>query len=231
MTDRPILFRAPMVRALLAGTKTQTRRILNPQPSDDLDNLGDGETLLDMSTGEPVKLHFAVGDRLWVKETWGCHWATDPQKPSEIVPDLWSVRYFADDYIRPASCDGSVALLEQCKKKRVSIFMPRWASRLTLTVTDVRVERLQDCSENDAIAEGIQCANVIVDADCAGGVHREITADRYFSPSDPEDDNPFEYAVDAYHRLWNSINGEGAWEQNPWVVAVSFTVEQRNIDQ
>lgn len=108
--------------------------------------------------------------------------------------------------------------------------MYRWASRITLTVTDVRVERLQDCSEADAIAEGILRENVILGAHCAGGVHSEITGERYFDPSSNDEEDGHEYAVGAYAALWNNINGDGAWEANPWVVAVSFEVAEGNID-
>lgn len=217
MTDRPILFSAPMVCALLAGTKTQTRRILKTRKQPSLiDGTWADSYVLDPGNADWLArdVRFAVGDRLWVKETWACHWSTDDQKPSDIQSDLWSVRYFADDHIRPAERDGSLALLDQCQKKRVSIFMPRWASRTTLNVTDVRVERLQDISEADAKAEGLQ--------------RRMDWLPQYRG----SDSLPWrsEFPRDAYHDLWNSMNGAGAWERNPWVVALTFDVEQRNID-
>jgi hypothetical protein len=121
-----------------------------------------------------------------------------------------------------------LAEIGQCQKKRVSIFMPRWASRLTLTVTDVRVERLQDCSHADAMAEGINCYTFYPSDDhplCDGYTH--IYPDDKESVLHPS-------AKEAYAALWDSINGNrkgASWEANPWVVAISFTAQQRNIDQ
>ena len=94
--------------------------------------------------------------------------------------------------------------------------MPRWASRLTLTVTDVRVERLQDISEADAIAEG--CAPLSHPMGRADLLWHEIGPDQWQAPSR------------WYRTLWDSINGAGAWADNPWVVAVSFDVREGNID-
>ncbi|MES2289327.1 MAG: hypothetical protein V4530_06270 [Pseudomonadota bacterium] len=226
MTDRPILFSAPMVRALLVGTKTQTRRVLGKtgycnifEPGVWLDSY-----VLDPGNAEWRARHipFAVGDRLWVKETWACHWATNDQKPREIAPDLWSVRYFADGFIRPAARDDNMALPEQFSRKRVSIFMPRWASRLTLAVTEVRVERLQEISEADAADEGrapcVRCHDSgWVNSGPDGGWQ---CTEHLCGHTD----------VEWYRDLWDTINGDGAWDKNPWVVALTFTVEQRNID-
>jgi hypothetical protein len=102
--------------------------------------------------------------------------------------------------------------------------MPRWASRLTLTVTDVRVERLQDCSEADAEAEGVERVDY-------QGAQAWKSYETYPDGSrHPHSSVPNRLARISYRELWNSINGAGAWEQNPWVVALTFTVEQRNID-
>lgn len=213
MTDRPILFSAPMVRALLNGSKTQTRRVLKPQPSDDLDNLGDGETVLDMATGKPVNLRFEVGDRLWVRETWYCD-HIDCQRGPYLCPDNMPLTQLVEDgWLHFRATDDPKQWEAGQPKWRTPLHLPRWASRLTLTVTDVRVERLQDCSEADAVAEGIERSE-------------EYWMDYEFPSTqccvDPQS---------SYRTLWNSINGAGAWEQNPWVVAISFTVEKRNIDQ
>jgi len=254
VSDRPILFSAPMVRALLAGTKTQTRRTLRRarvfgtpetkaftlsgdnlaralQGADRFRHLcGDGwfweadafEWQAPATrTGWMAHIGYAPGERLWVKETHAFHWATDDQKSRDMDPELWSVRYIADDFIRPASRDGSAALIDQCKKLRPSIFMPRWASRITLTVTDVRVERLQDISEADVLAEGAP-----LDPN-----HRDGTQDG----SNPymcvgETPHTTQSPRAWYHHVWDSINGAGAWDANPWVVAVSFDVRKGNID-
>ena len=104
-------------------------------------------------------------------------------------------------------------------RPRPSIHMPRWASRITLEIVSVRVERLQDISEEDAIAEGVYCGNVIVYSYYENG-HHEVWEDRYFFDGGP--DEGFESAVDAYAALWDSINGEGSWEKNPWVWVIEF---------
>jgi hypothetical protein len=98
--------------------------------------------------------------------------------------------------------------------------MPRWASRITLEITGVRVERLQDISEEDALAEGICCQNVIIGCNCNNGSHTEESADRYFF--DDCNEAGYEFAIDAYAGLWESINGPGSWELNPWVWCISF---------
>lgn len=209
MTDRPILFSAPMVRALLDGRKTQTRRVLGGRGEVDIFKPGvwSDSYVLDPGNAEWRERYtpFTIGDRLWVKETWRAHRVHDSIKPSEIERGS-RVWYEADGR---DNCD-------QHGKTRVSIFMPRWASRMTLTVTDVRVERLQDCSEADALAEGV--------------VEYEPTMEdpAEFSAFDGTD--VFNNAVSAYRDLWNRINGPAAWEANPWVVAVSFDVRKGNID-
>lgn len=243
MTDRPILFSAPMVRALLAGTKTQTRRLLSrgntlfdgrswdqKVTDDDLDFAAAWIDQGPSPAGNPgpyLKAHWNYGKiyhppsdeklvarlypriqpgaRLWVKETWRTWKDLDRIKPTAL----------------PRNCPPSPIFYEADRdncdrhgKTRVSIHMPRWASRLTLIVTDVRIERLQDISEADAKAEGLQ--------------RRMDWLPQYRG----SDTLPWrsEFPCDAFHDLWNSINGADAWEKNPWVVALTFDVEQRNID-
>lgn len=201
MGDRPIIFSAPMVRALLDGRKTQTRRVLKPQPKM---LRGAGPFYRPHPTTAPhewhalhgghiaaiVKVPYAVGDRLWVREAW-----FDPQM------DGARRLYVADN---PQDV-GPV------HRKRPSIHMPRWASRLTLTVTDVRVQRLQEISEEDARAEGLEWA-----APTWGvkGLAESWNGDPRL----------------AFAALWNSLHGPGAWDANPWVCALTFTVDRRNID-
>lgn len=211
MVDRPILFSAPMVRALLAGRKTQTRRIASfIVPAGEQYHVRNAHggwygPASRMPEVAPDYAPYAVGDRLWVKETWRTHKSWDGEKPSGIIPAS-RIRYEADGR---DNCD-------QHGKVRVSIFMPRWASRITLTVTDVRVERLQDCCETDALAEGV--------------VEYEPTMEDPAEFSAFEGTDVFNNAVSAYRDLWNRINGAGAWEANPWVVAVSFDVRRGNVD-
>jgi hypothetical protein len=201
-----------MVRALLAGTKTQTRRICkwtaNPNspalgyiiPLNESGWFGDEEGDVEFSSG------YAVGDRLWVKETWRTIKSYDHLPPRDL-PDNAPVLYGATifDDLRPDDCD-------HFGKVRQSIFMQARFSRITLTVTDVRVERLQDISEADALAEGI--------VPCNEGFALTVNGELW-APT----------AKQSYLALWDSINGEWAHEDNPWVVAVSFDVVHRNIDQ
>lgn len=220
MADRPILFSAPMIRALLAGTKTQTRRLLKPQPSKPWDGLfhdrgrwWTGDSL----TGEAIetlRVPYAHGDRLWVREA---HYLTDDgdteyalfpaDEGGEIAEHLEQIARMERDYPNPEHW-------AKHKRLRPSIHMPRWASRLTLTVTEVRVQQLQEISEADVLAEGCPC-----DPD-----YHDTTADG---------SNPHMVRLEAwrwtsprawYHRLWDAINGPGSWDANPWVVAVSFEV-------
>lgn len=216
MADRPILFSAPMIRALLAGTKTQTRRLLKPQITKPFGGIfRDGSACWtgDSLTGEVIerlRIPYAPGDRLWVRESFSGPHIYDEQKwkPStwatsiSDAPPLW---YWADgnpdwgDFTRP----------------KTSLHMPRWASRLTLTVTEVRVQRLQEISREDAIAEGIQRVG--------GG------ALRWENWSGAEGQSGTSPQA-AYAMLWTSLHGPGSWEANPWVVAVSFNVRKGNID-
>ena len=203
MTDRPIIFSAPMVRALLEGSKTQTRRILKPQPTK-IDGIGRWYRM--PGGGESLNCHdlrFAPDDRLWVRE----NWSVKRHEPCLDHERDWqslsspTIRYTADDSERPPTRGdkktGFGIFHGSVEKGLPSIHMPRWASRLTLIVEGVKVERLQDISEADAIAEGI-----------TGRIEPQ----------------------DSYKDLWNSINGPKAWDANPWVVAVTFRTCAINID-
>ena len=205
MADKPIIFSAPMVRALLDGRKTQTRRVLKPQPN----MLNGGRPLNDGRGSYSIEagwkhLPCTRGDRLWVREAFRGSKDYDAYPPREW--SHWPVHYEADGAPDPRDEVGENG------KLRSSIHMPRWASRLTLTVTDVRVQRLQEISGEDCLAEGVQCATC--DAMKASACHgRGCFA-----------------SIDAYRTLWNSLHGPGAWEANPWVAAYSFTVQRGNID-
>ncbi|MGR9253247.1 hypothetical protein [Rhizobium leguminosarum] len=234
MTDRPILFSGPMVRALLDGRKMQTRRDLTktfaryPQlegydtngtlkPVDGRKvpcvefvhsklGLWDPETNPSGRSGWYVPLKAAVGDRLYVREHWRSRSDLDNIPPREMMSGV-AVWYEADG-------KGPATDLHMPGKHRQAMHMPRWASRLTLTVTDVRVERLQDISGADAIAEGAE----ITREQTMTGPMVKVAPGTYLSP------------VAWYHRLWDEINGAGSWDANPWVVAYSFSVERQNID-
>ncbi|MBY0438575.1 MAG: hypothetical protein K2W80_10315 [Burkholderiales bacterium] len=201
--ERPIIFSAPMVRAILNGSKTQTRRIVKPQPV-----IRDGEPVWPIGTKRPRGRGFEdcpygqPGDRLWVRETHGVadRWLhdceTNPPRCIAYRADL-SARNFDPPYVPNTASWGWAGM-----KWRPSIHMPRWASRITLEVTGVRVERLQDISEADAIAEGV------------------VQAPYGWWSGFPGSSSPT--AKGAYALLWDSINGPGSWDANPWVWVVEF---------
>ena len=226
MTDRPIIFSAPMVRALLDGRKTQTRRILKPQPiqwetPEELAPVGllhvQGEPVPRVTIGRVVTVQpvrFAAGDRLWVRENWtacGTGVWTIADARTWIASD--QKLYFAAD-------EGNPTYL----KWWPSIHMPREFSRLTLAVTEVRVERLQDISEADVLAEGIDPLDSQFVSSFDRWEKAESGGGRIVVASEVRTRRP------AFERLWNSINGPDAWDANPWVAAISFTVHRANID-
>jgi len=212
--EKPILFSAPMVRALLNGSKTQTRRVVRKQFASDAEPAEVAKTSpegwqvsghsglwwddVGACIDDAVRCPFGIpGDCLWVRESWQSH----------IGPMGESLTY--------AYCATDDRRLGPW---RPSIHMPRWASRITLEITNVRVERLQDISEDDALAEGIECREEIVDVKCYGGSPVEIHGDRYFF----DDSDGFEDPVEAYRALWTKLNGPDSWGANPWVWVVSF---------
>lgn len=238
MADCPILFSAPMVQALLReahqpGTgKTQTRRILTRLskvgavtefgPSDTAgydwhfrDKAMRWHDLRDVEM--KARLPWQVGDRLWVRESWRTLQKVDCLKPRDLADDRSKVTYEADPENRnPLWAFG---------KLRPSLFMPRWASRLTLLVTDVRVERLQDISEGDAAAEGVELESADPPFHYVPGIWpHSITAVGVEEPGG-------RHAARSFAKLWGHINGPESWQANPWVVAVTFSVHARNIDQ
>ncbi len=227
MTDLPILFSGPMVRSLLAGTKTQTRRVLDPQPVPFMVNGRECEVGLihiygdkrpSITVGRVIpgqRIRWAVGDRLWVRESWMTTPVYNRRKPIEI-PRSAPIFYSADQRELPKT------------RLRPSIHMPRWVSRISLTVTDLRIERLQDINEDDSLAEGISPERVIVDVHCASGRHTEVWDKRYFFDGCREEGH--DSASGAYASLWSSINGKDSWEANPFVVAITFDVRKGNID-
>lgn len=238
MTDRPIIFSAPMVRALLDGRKTQTRRVLKPQPHERAkgcyhrpdgswvwvdaprENNGVGyygNRLDDRHFFAP----YAIYDRLYAREGFAMNAAvrhTDRTKNIIYRADVPAV----EPPHRPVLTMDRILWAEsELCKWQPSIHMPRWASRLTLIATDVRVQRLQEISEADAVAEGIERLD-----GSKGPNHftREITGKWSGSFNAPT-------AQEVFADLWNDINGPEAWDANPWVVAVSFTVHRCNIDR
>ena len=202
MNARPIIFSAPMVRALLDGRKTQTRRL---------------------ATSPLAKVK--PGDLLWVRETWRTTTDFDGRSPQEIARKCLEAGYRGPraplkfDAGGPEQDFREGELGDWSKRGRSSIHMPRWASRLTLEVTGVRLERLNDISEADAIAEGCKVIRehcYVFDGtgyDRAGLCHG--------------------LASTAFAILWETLHDKpGArWEDNPTVVAITFTVHRHNVDE
>lgn len=177
MNEKPILFSGEMVRAILDGRKKMTRRVVKGLPQITSDRVDMGKTGgLCFVGGHLVNVPYQAGQRLWVRETWA-----DP----------------TNNRIAVYRADGATAF--QGMKWKPSIFMPRWACRLELVVTAVRVERLQDISDKDAVKEG--CFNQ--------------------SKLSPKEDYSFR---GGFRALWDSLNekrGYG-WDSNPWVWVVEF---------
>ena len=205
MKEKPILFSGPMIRAILANTKTQTRRVVKPQPAGEIrrgepdfnhwidtkywerqnqkENRGIGTRGFACPYGQPG------GDRLYVRETWAAPHAYDHLPPRPIPQDA---------RIHYAATEDRGGLLW-----RPSIHMPRWASRIILEVTSVRVELLQDISEADAVAEGCK------------PIRPELVQDGLIV-------RPGRSAVEEFRLVWEQIHGGGSWEKNPFVWVVTF---------
>ncbi|MCH5508880.1 hypothetical protein B1F69_19305 [Pseudomonas syringae] len=216
LKEHPILFSAPMVRAILSGQKTVTRRAVKVQPfdlswsrrdhrfeymagravnGDEIDGFfaystrSGGEWCAKCPYGQP-------GDRLWVREAW----RADAQV-NAIAPRWLShgepIQYPADGASQQTGCSMIAP-----GKTRPSIHMPRWVSRILLEITDVRVERLQAISRSDIRAEGLECPPELA--------------------SDDVSPNYRDWYPAAWQDLWESINGADSWNSNPWVWVVEF---------
>jgi len=219
MKEHPILFSAAMVQAILRVDKTQTRRPIKPQPQSSApgvyaDRYNHGPEwafwLPDNRMTQPRvwKCPYGVpGDRLWVREAWTFF------DPTETEPDRWDGPVVAPDnsderrlldYWRKRiiyRADGEPDVVNPVPRWRPSIHLPSWASRITLEVTEVRVQRVQGISEEDAKAEGALAWH------------------------DADESRPFRNtAREAFHELWNSINAKRGfgWAVNPWVWAITF---------
>jgi len=206
MTERPIIFSAPMVRAILDGRKCQTRRIIKPQPADDVkrhilpnpDSDGWISSLRHKYGSSTVHTcrYGSKGDLLYVRETF-CGAKIGGYDGREAGGQFW---YRATD-------EGQLC---HETKWRPAIHMPKHAARIWLEITDVRVERLQDISDEDAIAEGVET---------------KIAADGHTFYRDYQIDKEeagYATARDSFLSLWAHINGATSCEANPWVWAVSF---------
>ncbi|HBN8421543.1 TPA: hypothetical protein L3701_004856 [Pseudomonas aeruginosa] len=209
-----------MVRAILEGRKTVTRRVVTPQP-DFLGSMVDPNTpfkTLDAGLHARITCPYGQpGDRLWVRETWTdvnmCGAPALAYRADEDIRDLMEEPGFLDDRgafnyddprVKPYPFACWYAELDQARW-RPSIHMPRWACRILLEITAVRVERLQDISEEQALAEGVRgepcdhARQACADIGCWGDT-----------------------AKGAFGFLWESLNGEGSWAENPWVWVVEI---------
>jgi hypothetical protein len=235
MKEHPILFSDPMVRAILDGSKTQTRRVVKPQPY--IDEQGnfcwngycfgqDRNGPLVQAIASPVPSsktkrvrcpYGQPGDQLWVREAWRTYASLDDVRPSAIVPGA-GIQYEAGG----SNVHGAHSL-HGMGKLRPSMFMPRWASRIQLEITGIRVERLLDIREDDAMAEGIRRFDDIPVGPMTASL-RIAQPDR-FSAFEPENtDQCLGTARNAFCNLWESINGPGSCDANPWVWVVEFKV-------
>ncbi|MHA6161021.1 hypothetical protein ACX3X6_08965 [Pseudomonas sichuanensis] len=219
--ERPILFNGPMVRALLDGRKTVTRRPIKPSMrgfdvSFELHQQDDGSwrpmhtfdesCMDDQGTEHPIICPYGqIGDRLWVRETWHCdHF--EVQRGPYLKPADLDIAEAREDGTLVYAADGLTPYEAEQPVWKPSIHMPRWASRILLEITNVRVERLQDISKQQALAEGVR---LYTDhAECGDWYHVE-GIETY--SSDPRK---------SFELLWESTGGD--WAGNPWVWVVEF---------
>jgi hypothetical protein len=197
--EKPILFSGEMIRAILDGRKSQTRRVIRKQPDEDglSRNAGYPFVWYDTSDKEYFCPYGQPGDRLWVRETWRTPKEYDHVKPSDI-PRRVPIQYKAD------GVTNCFIYSKKLGRWRPSIHMPRWTSRITLEVTDVRVERVQDISEMDCYGEG--------------------------RPLTHKTDPVTRPGAARFRDLWNYINEKRpgcSWDDNPWVWAITFKVLAR----
>ena len=192
MAEKPILFNDEMIRAILDGRKTQTRRPMRQQPAGGVRFSMFTESGLEDGHGREVSSAFQPGDILLVRETW---------KPTRCGFDdsVSYVRYRADDTRLEIRHDIQGYITDHW---RPSIHMPRWASRITLEVTDVVIQRIQEIRTSDIIAEGV------------------IEDDRYLGSA-----NRFRH---PFATMWDAIYAKRGfgWDENPWVEAVTFAVRE-----
>ncbi|MFV5159563.1 hypothetical protein ACJ42E_018905 [Klebsiella pneumoniae] len=231
MKERGMIFNGEMVRAILDGRKTQTRRIMAPQPADDIERgIFPNPEVIGWKSSRRHKhgsttAHFChygkPGDRIWVRETWGVvsHAFSDdglmidwvPDRPATAIHEMpFGNGYYSGYAIYAADGDFTWGDDDGYEDGRScwkpSIHMPRAASRILLEITDVRAERLNTISEEDARAEGI------IDGGCLNCGEPEPCG-----CANPEPD-----ATDAFAYLWQSIYGQESWKANPWVWVIEF---------
>jgi len=206
MSEKPIIFNRKMVKAILDGQKTQTRRVIKPQLPNHIDKWSECEWF-NLSKSPYGK----YGDRLWVRETFaiecndGCQDVySKPENPLGKVrwhKDRDGCQYFECARYRASEPDTILGEKEDGMKWKPSIHMPRWANRIMLEIIDVRVERVQDISYKDVVSEGIKP----VKTDSTGYINKDTT-------------------IQKFKELWDSINIDRgySWNRNPWVWVIEF---------
>lgn len=208
--ERPILFSGPMVRAILEGRKTQTRRVLKTQPKSPITwGCVGGKGFGFISDSEIIKCTYGEpGDRLWVRENFWC--AEQEGFGIGVCRLFYSADQDGGHYLKHGHAWDGIGMKFG---HHPSIHMPRWASRITLEIKAVRVERIQDIKKDDIYAEGAITEEWLdwrSDAECVGlppGSH-------------------IENERDVFEKLWDGINYFRApWESNPWVFVIEFEVE------
>lgn len=200
MRERPILFSGPMVRAIIDGRKTMTRRVVARVPKKAADPRF-AESFIFRRDHLYLRCPYGqLGDRLWVRESWA-----NINKPG-VAPEIIYRADYDDHALAEYGNDGG--------RWRPSIHMPRWASRITLEVTSVRVERLQEITAEDAIAEGIEIV---------GGEYSVNPYRNYLKGTPGEMNTHCSSPVRSLQTLWDSINGKKhPWASNPWVWVIQF---------
>lgn len=221
MKERPILFNAEMVKAILSGRKTQTRRVVK-FPILDVNmgcELAGNELAGEVKAGDYRNCPLGQpGDQLWVREAFRMAKSLDLNSPSEVAElslnagykNPWAPIQLEADGVRTGKWTGfdTPPVVTEPGKLRPSLHMPRWASRIQLEITKVGVQRLQDISSGDAVREGI-CQLP------ASGRYCINPGDQYFGGASHS-------AKEVYSWLWESIYGEGSWQANPWVWVIEF---------
>lgn len=205
--ERPILFSAPMVRAILEGRKTVTRREVKKKAALDCLAAGFEPAFLALPGNADLCPYGKVGDRLWVRETWYCDHLEVTRGPY-LKPDDLDIGEALNNGTLVYAADGLAPYEQEQPTWKPSIHMPRWACRILLEITDVRVERLNAISDEQALAEGVR---LYTDHAELGNWYHVDGIETY--SAEPRK---------SFELLWSLINGADSWTANPWVWVVEF---------
>ncbi|KKQ15901.1 MAG: hypothetical protein US34_C0024G0012 [Candidatus Nomurabacteria bacterium GW2011_GWC2_36_9] len=213
--SKPIIYSTPMVQANLEGRKTLTRRIVKPQPKEPFIFDKNSNSIIE-SPGycvEPIECPYGQpGDVLWVREKFACTLGKyEPETTYSYFADSFHWSFYPNDDMKgETACQWHDEALAKEVKWKSPRFMPKSAARIWLQIEEIKVERLQDVTEKDAIAEGVT---------------RFFTINwRFKNYNNPDDKSGFLQAITSFQSLWGKINGPESWEQNPWVWVVKVKV-------